>query len=92
MSKFLIEITHPDDEVGCLTALDAIMKHGSHLITQADFGCTDGVHCGWLIADVDNRTEAMQIVPPEFRSDARVVELRRWSREEIEDLLTKAKA
>ena len=84
MPRFLIEIRHSDDYEGCLRALDAIMKHGSHLVTKAAFGCEDGAHSGWLIADLDSRDQAMQIVPPQFRSDAQIVQLRRWTREQIE--------
>jgi len=41
------------------------------------------VHCGWLVVDVNDRNEAELIVPPPLRADARVIQLRRWSPEEI---------
>jgi hypothetical protein len=66
--------------------LDAIMNLGSHLITNADWGCEDGVHTGWLIADLDSREEALQLVPPQYRADTRIILLRRWSRSEIEEM------
>ena len=56
---------------------------GSHIVSHADFGCEDGVHCGWLVVDVNDRNEAELIVPPPLRADARVIQLRRWSPEEI---------
>ena len=87
MPRFLIEIRHPDDKEGCLKALDAIMKHGSHLVTKSEFGCEDDVHTGWLIVDADNHEGAKQLIPPEFRSDARTVHLRRWSQEEIREMV-----
>ena len=62
------------------------MQLGSHLITNTDWGCEDGVHTGWLIADLDSREEALQIVPPQYRADTRVILLRKWSRAEIEDM------
>jgi hypothetical protein len=86
MPRFLIEIPHSDRHDYCVRALDAILKLGSHFVTQADFGCDDGVHTGWLVVDVEDREEAQRLVPPEFRADARVVRLRRWTREEIEAL------
>ena len=52
MPKFLIEVRHSDEHEGCVKALNAIIQHGSHLATHADFGCEDGVHTGWLIVDV----------------------------------------
>jgi len=89
LARFLIEIKHDDDYEGCLRGLEAIAKHGAHLITQAEFGCSDGVHVGWLIVDVDGREEAKQLVPPQYRADARVVELRQWSKKQIEDMINK---
>ena len=86
MPRFLIECHHSDEHEGCVRALEAIMQLGSHLITNADWGCEDGVHTGWLIADLDSREEALQIVPPQYRADTRVILLRKWSRAEIEDM------
>ncbi len=87
MPRFLIEIRHSDEHEGCVRSLDAIMKHGSHLVTNADFGCEDGVHAGWLIAELDSHDEARQLVPPQYRGDARVVQLRKWTQEQITDML-----
>jgi hypothetical protein len=83
MPKYLIEIQHPDDAEGCIRALEALSTLGSHLVSNADFGCEDGVHCGWLVVEVGDRREAELIVPPPLRADARVIQLRRWSPEEI---------
>lgn len=87
MPRFLIEIRHSDQRDGCIRSLSAIMEHGSHLITNADFGCDDGVHVGWLIVDVDSHEEARQMVPAPYRSDARVVKLRKWNQAEIQDMM-----
>ena len=89
MSRFLIEIPHATEYEGCLRGLDAIVKHGSHLITHADFGCEDGVHVGWLIVDADDHDEAKRMVPPQYRTDARVVKLRKWTKEQIEEMMKK---
>jgi hypothetical protein len=83
MAKFLIEFRHADDYEGCVRALDVLSTLGSHLVSHADFGCEDGVHCGWMVVEVNDRREAELIVPPPLRPDARVIQLRRWSPEEI---------
>jgi hypothetical protein len=83
MPRFLIEVPHEDEHAACIKALDALEKYGSHFVTRADFGCEDGVHSGWLVVDLDNRAEALQIVPPQFRRDARVVQLSQYTREKI---------
>ena len=92
MPRFLIEIPHEDEHDACVRALHALEVYGSHFITQADFGCRNGVHAGWLIADLENREDAQRIVPPEFRGDARIVELNRFTREEIKALIRELEA
>ena len=87
MPRFLIETQHVDDHKGCIMALDAITKYGSHLVMRTEFGCEVGVHSGWLIVEVDSQEEAMQLVPPNYRSSARIVQLKHWTREEIEKMV-----
>ena len=89
MDRYMLEINHPSGHEGCVRALDALAKHGSHLVTKAEHGCNDGVHSGWLIIDAESREEAMRIIPPQFREDARVVKLNSWSKEEIERMVKK---
>ncbi len=86
MPKFLIEFHHSSEYEGCVRALDAIQQYGSHLITNADWGCSDGVHTGWLIVDMDNREEARLLVPPQYRADSRIVQLRKFTRDEIQQM------
>jgi hypothetical protein len=86
MPRYLIEINHEDDYEGCVKALDALLRLGSHLVSQAEFGCRAGVHSGWLIADVPTREDAVAIVPPQLRSASRVVELQRWTPDEIREM------
>jgi len=87
MPRFLIECSHTDDHEGCIRALDAVVKHGSHLMTTIEWGCQDGVHVGWMIADLDNRDDALRLVPPQYRNSSRIVQLNLWTRDEIEALM-----
>ena len=86
MTRYLIELTHEDEHTACIKALRAIERYGAHLLTEMDWGCKVGTHCGWLIAEVDNRNDAVRLVPPEFREEARIVELNKFTREEIRAL------
>ena len=92
MPRFLIEIRHSDEYEGCVKALDAIVNFGSHLVTNAEFGCEDGEHAGWLIVEVDTRAEALQMIPPKLRDGARIVQLRKWTRAEIEAMMKELEA
>ncbi|MFB3777213.1 MAG: hypothetical protein ACE141_06355 [Bryobacteraceae bacterium] len=87
MARFLIEIPHSSEEVACTRAIHALLSTGSHYITHADWGCYDGEHKAWLIVDVDSRDDALHIVPPAFRVDARIVQLNRFSLQEVEEML-----
>jgi len=87
MARFLIEVTHDEEKVACARAIDAFFKTGSHFFTHADWGCLDGEHKGWIIVEVDSRNEAQAIVPPIFRSQAKIVQLNAFSQEQLEDIL-----
>ena len=87
MARFLIEVPHSSEEVACKRAIHALLATGSHYITHADWGCLDGEHKAWLTVDVDCREDARRIVPPAFRTEAKIVQLNRFSLQEAEDML-----
>jgi len=86
-ARFLIEVSHEATMVACARAVEVFLKTGSHFLTHADWGCKDGEHKAWLVVEVDSRDEARGIVPPAFRTHAKVVQLNAWSMEEIDDIL-----
>ena len=47
----------------------------------------DGDHRAWLIVEVDSKEDARRILPPAFRSQARIVGLNKFSMEQIEEIL-----
>jgi len=44
-------------------------------MTNADWGCKDGVHNAWMIVDVESKNDAKTILPPAFRSQAKITSL-----------------
>ena len=86
-AKFLIEVPHEGTEVACARVVDFFLKSGSHFLTRADWGCRDGEHKAWMLVDADSKDEARRIVPPPFRSKAKIVQLNTFSSEEIENIL-----
>lgn len=89
MPRYLIQLTHGSDHEVCVRALHTVERYGGHLFTHADWGCKAGVHSGWLIVEVDNRNAAIQMVPPEFRDEAQIVELNKFTKTEIEEWVQK---
>ena len=63
------------------------LETGSHWLTHADWGCRAGVHKAWITVDVESEEEARRIVPPAFRSQAEIVELNKFSMEEIDEIM-----
>jgi hypothetical protein len=91
-TRFLIEVPHEATMVACARAVQSLLRSGSHFLTQADWGCRDGEHKAWIIVEMDTREEARGLVPPEFRSQARVIQLNGFSLQEIEGILSQHKA
>jgi hypothetical protein len=79
MARFLIEVPHGPDHVHCDRAARIFLATGSHFLTHADYGCADGVHKAWLTVEVNSKEEALRILPPGLRADARVVQLSKFS-------------
>lgn len=75
MKKFLIEVPHESDKKSCEHAIQVFQESGSHYLTNAEWGCMDGEHKSWIIVEVENKEEARLIVPPLFRSDAKIIQL-----------------
>ena len=89
MAKFLIEVPHDAEVVACAKVVQIFLASGSHFVTHADWGCMDGDHRAWLTVDVDTREEARAILPPGFRSSAKIVQLNKFTMEEINGILSR---
>jgi hypothetical protein len=80
MARYLIEVPHEANGVACRQAVNVFLSTGSHFMTHADFGCADGDHRALLTVEVGSREEALRILPPMLRPQARIVLLSKFSR------------
>ena len=87
MARFLIEVPHEAEEVECARAVQILLRTGSHFLTHAEWGCLDGEHKAWMIMELETKEEARSILPPAYRSQAKIVELNKFTMEEIEGIL-----
>ena len=87
MSKFLIEVPHGSEKFECLRSVSILLSSGSHFLTNADWGCMDGVHKAWFIMDAGNKDEALMVVPPAFRKDTKISQLNKFKLQDVEELL-----
>lgn len=87
MARFLIEVPHDAATNACVRAVEVFLRTGSHFLTHADWGCKDGDHRAWVVLDVDSREEALNVIPPIFRAQAKVVKLNAFTLTDIEPFL-----
>ncbi len=79
MDRFLV--ISPHTEKDCRDVLRLTLAAG--YLTHFDWGCLDGVHTGWAIVEADNAQEAMLSVPTGQRHLASVVEITKFTPEQI---------
>jgi len=87
MPKFLIDVPHDPDVLACARVVQVFLASGSHFLTNADWGCMDGEHRAWMLVEVDSRSEAQSIVPPGLRAHATIVQLNKFSMDQIDDIM-----
>jgi len=84
MARFLIQVEHPAETLACARVVQIFLATGSHFLTHADWGCVDGEHTAWIIVEVDSKEQARAILPPAFRSQAKIVALNKFAVETID--------
>ena len=87
LQRYLVQVPHDPDPWACAKVVKVFLGTGSHYLAQADWGCGDGDHTAWMIVEADSRDEARQIVPPQFRARARVIQLNKFTLEVIDEVL-----
>ncbi len=83
MNKYLIEVPHGADKNACNEAIRIFLETGSHFLTHAEWGCKDGEHKAWLIVEVESKEDARFIIPPLFRSSAKITRLATFTAKDI---------
>jgi hypothetical protein len=86
MTRFLIEVPHEADVAECTRAVEVFLSTGSHFLSNADWGCLDGVHKAWITLEADDKEEARLVVPPAYRHQTRIVALNKFTLEDIDEI------
>lgn len=87
MARFLIEVPHEGDFAACAKVVQVFLSAGSHLLTQSDWGCMDGNHSAWITVEVESKEQALHLVPPAFRAQAKIIGLNKFTLEQIDTLM-----
>lgn len=83
MPRFLIEVPHEGTKESCNRAVKVFLDTGSHFMTHADWGCDDGEHKAWFVLEIEDKEAARQVIPPAYRADAKITQLRKFKIEDI---------
>lgn len=78
--------------MACAREVHVFLSSGSHFLTNADWGCMDGVHSAWLTVDVPSKEEARMVLPSAFRTQAKITALNKFDLGQIEAMLSANKA
>jgi hypothetical protein len=81
MPQFLIETPHTKQE--CLKALDETLAKGPDVLDRFEYGCMSGDHRGWATVAAPSAEQARELVPSFLRSKARVIEVGKFTPEQI---------
>jgi len=92
MTRYLVEVSHENTKQACQRAVRVFMATGSHFMTNADWGCSDDVHKAWFIVDMESKDQAILMLPPLFRPDAKVVALQRFGMGDVDRTMEQHKA
>ena len=87
MTRFLIEVPHEANKQSCERAVQIFLDTGSHFMTHADWGCLDDEHKAWFTVEMDSKEEAISILPPTLRRNAKVITLQRFTMDDIDETL-----
>ena len=81
MSRYLVESSHTPEQ--CLQALDDIVARAPGLLAKFDWGCMAGEHTGWAVIEAESTSRARELVPASAGESVRVVELNKFTPEQI---------
>ena len=82
MDKYIIESTHTNEN--CSLLLEEVSAMG--FLHNFEWGCEDGVHCGWAIIEAESAEQALLVVPSLARDTARAIRLVKFTDEMVKEL------
>ena len=80
MNKYLIEVSQESYKISNVRAAYIFKRSGSHFVTHAEWGFLDGVYKAWLVAETENKREALRILPSAYRQNAKIILIKKFSR------------
>jgi len=69
--QYLVIVTH--DAADHLHLLDDWARDHKRLLAKAKWGCSGGVHTGWVIVEATSQEAALALIPASSRGDAKAI-------------------
>lgn len=73
MPRFIVISSHTAED--CRMAVKHFRDHHAGFLSHYEWGCYDNDHTAYLMLDAESHEEALNTVPPLFRSKARAIQL-----------------
>lgn len=84
MARYMVEASHSPDE--CQQNLDNYAEQAAKVLDKAEFGCEHGAHTAWMTIEAGSPDEARNMLPPPQRAGARVVQVEKYTAEQIRQM------
>jgi hypothetical protein len=88
MPRFVIEVRHTKTE--CLRALHELLAQGPDRLESFMWGCMAGEHTSWAAVDADSEEAARRLVPSFLRNRSRVINVGKFTAEQVRSLHLRA--
>jgi hypothetical protein len=66
-----------------MRAIRVFNETGSHFLSHAEWGCTDGEHKAWMIVEIESKEAALKILPSAYKKKAKITRLSQFIRRDI---------
>ena len=79
MDRFLVEAPH--DPKDCKRVVESVYAQG--FLYHCDWGCVGGVHTAWVTIEAESESQALWVVPPILRDNARAIKIEKFDPETV---------
>jgi hypothetical protein len=81
VDRFLVESPHEPGE--CKKIVKNVYAQG--YLYHCDWGCEGGVHKAWVIIEAENADQALWVVPPILRVNAKATKIVKFEPDKVRD-------
>lgn len=80
-SKYMVVTTHNADQ--CSQVMDDVVKQDRKILNKCWLGCMSGDHTGYAMVDAKNESDALKMLPPALRANAKATKVSKLTPKQI---------